>query len=187
MTTTSLVPVLKATTILAVVCTLLALLWPVRVQVTPRPPVLPVVGAADTQRVRSDTLVGETIVDANIFSPTRQRPDSRTVPDVGTPMADPGFETDFAIDDTLPADPVVADSPAPRVEDGVPRLYGVVHGAAGPQALLRLERARSGATLYREGDRAGGYRVRRIDADHVALDGPRGGLVLRLMPRRSTP
>ena len=187
MTTTRLVTVLKVTTAVSVACALAALLWPTRLQVTPVAPALAAVGAPDTQLVAGDTLTGEMIVDANIFSPSRQRPESRTVAREGVAVAEPVDEMGFAVDDTVSADAMAADGVAERTEDAVPRLYGVVDGVAGPQALLRLERARPGATLYREGDRAGGYRVRRIDADRVALDGPRGGLVLRLMPRRSTP
>ncbi len=187
MTVTRLVPMLKVMTAVGALVTLVALLWPTRVQVTPLPPVLAAVGAPDTQLVVIDTLTGEAIIDANIFSPARQRPGARTMPSVGAGMAERADDTFDPGADTVVDEVMATDGLAPRVEDAVPRLYGVVDGAGGPQALLRLERARPGATLYREGDRAGGYRVRRIDADHVVLDGPRGGLVLRLMPRRSTP
>ena len=76
-----------------------------------------------------------------------------------------------------------ADTAAAGVEpaaDAVPRLYGTVVQADGPQALMRLDRRATSPTLFRVGDRAGGYRVVEIGERAVTLDGPSGRVVLRL-------
>jgi hypothetical protein len=177
---------LQSVAAIGIAVTLWALLWPVRANVAPLPAALPAVGAPDSVRAEADSLTTEQIVDANIFSLSRRRPARRTMPTSTTTLSDTMASLGLSLTDTASTMPAT-DSVGPRAPDRVPRLYGVVDGGGGAQALLRLERARPGAALYREGDRAGGYRVRRIERDRVALDGPRGGLVLRLAPRRSTP
>lgn len=175
--------VLQGVCVMGVVLTALALLRRPNVDAAPVDVTLPRVGAPDTAGATIDPALLDRIVDGNIFSPAHRRPANRTTVASASPSSEPppmpGADAGVA--------PVAADSLAPARVDAVPRLYGVITDAEGRGALLRLSRAQAGALLYREGDRGGPYRVRRIDPDRVALDGPRGALVLRLAPPRISP
>ena len=78
--------------------------------------------------------------------------------------------------------PEVAPPAAPvRARDArVAALFGIVIGGEGARALLRLDARIPGAQLYAEGARAGGWRVVRVEADRVLLDGPGGTTTLRM-------
>ncbi len=119
----------------------------------------------------------QTILQANLFSAARTPPAVRYSP----------LEPDAENVDAMFFEEPDAD-PGAGGEDEVPKLYGTVIGPAGPIALLRLDPARPDAQVYREGDRAAGWRVHRINEQSVVLDGPEGRIVLRLIrPEGSTP
>jgi hypothetical protein len=108
------------------------------------------------------------IIDANIFSRERVAPAVRY-----DPLAT-GPEDEFSMVDPLPPEPDTA------VAETTPRLYGTVLGPAGRVALMRLDPSLPSAQVYREGDRAAGYHVLRIDEQSVVLGTPQGRIVLRL-------
>jgi hypothetical protein len=154
-----------------------ALVWPARVPTTQIVP-----GVIDSTAIKSATTrtveVGADAADAvvarNIFSPSRTPPARRynpTEPDESVEVAPPEPET-------------AGVSEAERV----PRLYGVVLGPAGATALLRLDPTVPDAQIYREGDKAGRYKVVKINEKSVILDGPTGRIELRLIiPDKATP
>jgi hypothetical protein len=119
-----------------------------------------------------DPSITTTIVQGNVFSPTRSAPRTRYLP--GESFADAGTPSDatVAVSDTA--------AQAGAASDAVPKLYGTIVRADGPQALLRLDARVSSPVLYRVGDRAGGYRVAEIGERSVALEGPSGRVVLRI-------
>ncbi len=81
----------------------------------------------------------------------------------------------------------VPESAPNGADEGVPRLYGTVVGPRGASALMLFDARVAGAQLYREGDRGGTYRVKKIDEQSVILIGPEGRIVLRLThPQGST-
>jgi hypothetical protein len=104
--------------------------------------------------------IAQAITAADPFHPSRRPPREPYRPD--------------AIE--APADP----APVPTADEAVPRLLGIVRGAGGPRALLRLDPARRDAQLYGVGARDAGYRVVGIGADRVTLDGPAGRVELVL-------
>jgi hypothetical protein len=188
MTTRTMIRVLQGVSIAGALLAVWALVAPARAGTAVLPVVLPPVGSADAEPVVMDTVLRESIVDANIFSLSRRRPARRTVPTTTTSLADTLASLGVSLSDTSTTMPDGSDSGVvASAPDRVPRLYGIVEGADGARALLRLDRTMPGAMLYREGEGASVYRVRRIESDRVVLAGPRGSLVLRLTPRRTVP
>jgi hypothetical protein len=177
---------LMGITVAGAVVALGALLRAPDVRVAPRPLALAPAGVASAVDVRVDPARVDEVLAGNIFSPQRRRPQQRTMLAVVDGVADslaPAVAMEGDIAPSAVTDPSVA--AAIRTEDAVPRLYGVVSDGRGYAALLRLDRTQPGAALYREGERAGAYAVRRIESDRVWLNGPRGAQSLRLAPRRS--
>jgi hypothetical protein len=130
------------------------------------------VAAGAARQDSPDPSITTTIVQGNVFSPTRSAPRTRYVP--GESFVESGASTDapIAASDTA-AQPGASG-------DAVPKLYGTILRADGPQALLRLDARVSSPALYRVGDRAGGYRVAEIGERSVTLEGPSGRVVLRI-------
>jgi hypothetical protein len=113
----------------------------------------------------------DVIVQGNIFSPTRSAPRTRY-----SPNGDGDVEDSAATTEMTATTPDAASS-------GVPALFGTMIGPEGAQALLQLDAAQTEPRLYRVNERAGGYRVVRIEEREVTLSGPRGRVVLRLPVR----
>ena len=126
----------------------------------------------------ADQGASERVVRTNIFSARRSPPPRRymfgeTVDETAEPAAEPPVTAEVHGEMTDSTD-------ASTVNDPVPHLYGTVLGPADATALLRLDTRASEPTIYRVGDRAGGYRVVEIGDRSVTLMGPNGRLVLRL-------
>ena len=177
-----LVPILQAVTVAGLAAAAVLLAWPPNVRVEPIAPTLPKLAAAAPALPRAATSLTDSIVNANIFSLTREAPDDRTF--VAAPV-DPTVDASAANSSTANAG--VGDSLATTNGDPVPHLYGVVNGPLGTAVLLRLDPARRGSRLFHIGEGAAGYRVRRIGADRVELDGPSGAVVLTLTSKGETP
>ncbi len=125
---------------------------------------LPAARAGDAQR----------IVANNVFTASRRAPGRRYSPAQDVPAASSGgsdasmtFEPPFATD--------------------APSLLGTVLDALGDRALLMLPSIDSSARFYRVGERIGAYRVRRIEAGRVVVDGPSGRVILELKPNEARP
>lgn len=155
----------------------------------PPPAPLPVRGGGPAP---PDDSMPDLIVSRNPFSPGRRAPRVRAMLEDDA-EAGPGGAGDVVADadpggEWMGGDPAGAARGAAMVDGsdvladdgGVPALHGVVDGPWGHAALLRLVPSAPGARLYREGEREGGWRVRRILADRVVLDGPWGEVVARL-------
>lgn len=177
-----LVLILQVVTASALLAAAAFIAWPPAVAVDPVAPTLPALAASAPPMQTPATALTDSIVDANIFSLSREAPESRTF--VGAPV-DP-LLTGVPLA-TSSADGGLSDTLATSNSDPVPSLYGVVTGPLGAAALLRLDPAKSGSRLYRLGDGAAGYRVRSIGTDRVELDGPSGTIVLTLATRGGTP
>ncbi len=105
------------------------------------------------------------IVGNNLFAASRRAPVRRYAP--GTEAAAPqGSEPGGLFD--------------PAMTGESPSLLGTVIDESGARALLQPSAFDSAAKFYRVGERVGSYRVRRIDAGRVVLQGPDGRLVLEL-------
>ena len=174
-------------------------LWRPQIDVAPLRPQLPPL-VATPATAATDVGHAERVVATNPFDASRSAPSVRwTLPDgelVTTGAALPpglaALEPDVGFDPSpsLPAlpEPEMAprtDTPqantAVRARDRrVPALFGTVVSADGARALLRLDARIPGAQLYAEGARAGGWRVLRVEADRVVLDGPGGTVTLRM-------
>lgn len=153
--------------------------------VAPVTPVLARTRTAPPAVVDSSAEAAALVVETNVFSPTREAPEARTFAgDGGAAGDDTGDAGDVALDAPDFGTDSTADPLAPRSEDPVPHLYGIVQGPAGDAALLRLDRAGRGGRLFRTGEGAGGWRVASIGTDQVTLAGAGGARVLRL-PRRA--
>lgn len=179
-----LVPVLQGLTLVALSAAAMLLTWPVRVDVRASAPTLVAVSTSAPTPSTGTAMLTDSIVNANIFSITREAPEERTF--VAAPV-------DAVVDDVTAgeygADAGITDSTATAQGDGeiVPALYGVVNGPIGRAALLRLDASASGSRLFRLGEGAAGYRVRSIGADRVELSGPAGPVVLELVAKGGTP
>lgn len=126
---------------------------------------LPADRAGDAQR----------IVENNLFATSRRPPGRRYAP-----------ATDAAATPEAVGDAAMAYDPA--YGNDTPALLGTVIDALGARALLLTPSADSAPRFYRAGDRAGAYRVRRIEAGRVVLDGPSGRIVLQLLkPNEARP
>jgi hypothetical protein len=125
----------------------------------------------------ADHGASERVVRTNIFSARRSPPSRRYTFGEADERTDVAFEPAMTPD--LGGD-VTDSASAPPADDPVPHLYGTVLGPADATALLRLDRRATEPTLYRVGDRAGGYRVAEIGDRSVTLTGPNGRVILRL-------
>jgi hypothetical protein len=126
---------------------------------------LPADRAGDAQR----------IVANNLFATSRRPPGRRYAP------ANDADSTPAAVGDAgMAYDPMYAtDAPA---------LLGTVIDALGARALILTPAVDSAPRFYRVGERTGAYRVRRIEAGRVWLDGPSGRIVLQLLkPNEARP
>jgi hypothetical protein len=177
-----LVPILQGVTVAGLAAAAVLLAWPPEVVVAPIAPTLPALAAAAPAVPSTATSLTDSIVNANIFSLTREAPDNRTF--VAAPV-DPMVDATAANSSTANAG--VGDSLATTNDDPVPHLYGVVNGPTGPAVLLRLDPARKGSRLFHIGEGAAGFRVRSIGVDRVELDGPSGAVVLTLTSKGETP
>lgn len=148
-----------------------ASLLPPTVAVSPISPVVPVL--SETAAVATTTSVAEEIVMANIFARSRAAPSNRYTP--------PELSTDSAAGAMMPSMDASGIPDSATAAGDVPRLFGTMVGAIGPQALLQLSLA-SGPRLYFVGDRDGGFTVLAINPRAVVLRGPGGRRTLRLEP-----
>lgn len=154
---------LRALTGTAVVVAAGALLWPPNVPEIDIPPAGLASPATAPPPPASEPSALRAIVAGDVFSSSRSAPRGRWRP--------PGLAASGASAEPASGGPASV---------GVPRLYGIVPGASGAAALLRLDPSVSGALLYREGDRGGRYRVDAIGEQSVVLTGPSGRIELRL-------
>lgn len=177
-----LVPILQAVTVMGLVAAAVLFAWPPNTSVAPIAPSLPALADAAPPMTHTASALTDSIVDANIFSLTREAPLERTF--VAAP-SDP--QIDPMASGTYTANGGIGDSLATASLEPVPHLYGVVDGPQGSAALLRLDSMRKGSRLYHLGEGAGGYRVRSIGTDRVELDGPTGAIVLTLTAKAGTP
>jgi hypothetical protein len=162
---TRLEPALRALAAIFLIIAIAGLFWP---SGPSRAVIAPELQSAPTkQTIAAQPAVADAIIASNIFSSSRKPPRSRYNP----------FEPEPTPVETIPD--VGAAEPVPD-EDAVPRLFGIVIGPRGAEALLRLDRTIPDAQLYKEGDRAGVYRVVKVEAQSVTLTGPRGRVVLQL-------
>jgi hypothetical protein len=182
-------------------------LWRPQVDVEPLRPQLPPPPAALSPTSPIDGGLAGRVVASNVFDGSRSAPRERWRPPDGelvttraalppglVPDPGPGFDPSPSLPAlTEPAAPTTPGADAPRVEAAagardrrVPALFGTLVSAEGARALLRLDARIAGARLYAEGAQAGGWRVVRVEADRVVLDG-RGGTVTLRMPHASTP
>ena len=175
---------LQGTTLIALTAAALLLAWPQRVVVQPVRPALPALTAQAPPAATGASALTDSVVDANVFSLTREAPATRTF--VAAP-------TDAIIGDVISdadgADAGVVDTlgTASVAANRVPALYGVVNGPSGRAALLRLDARMDGARLFRPGEGTAGYRVRSIGADRVELSGPAGPITLGLAAKGGMP
>jgi hypothetical protein len=182
-TSRRLVPVLQGITLIALIVSALLLVWPPRVTVGSEAPTLPTLAAQVPDGASGAAALTDSVVDANIFSVTREAPDERTF----VAAATDGVVTDVTSGE-YGADAGLMDSTMAGGEElePVPALYGIVNGPAGRSALLRLDPSARSARLFQLGEGAGGFRVRSIGSDRVELTGPSGSVVLELVAKGGT-
>jgi hypothetical protein len=160
---------LRALTALFVVVALFALVWQPAIPDAAIPPSgLAAFNTNAPPATTGNAHVVDAIVTSNIFAASRVAPARRYDPaafDAQTTSPEP----DAVITDVM----MTGDA-------RVPQLFGIVAGPSGASALLRLDVNSEDATLYRVGDRDGGYRVDEINEQSVVLTGPAGRIVLRL-------
>jgi hypothetical protein len=160
---------LRTLTALFVVVALFALVWqPAIPDAVIPPPGRHALGEGPPTS-RGDAAAVSAIVTANIFAASRTAPARRYDP-----------ATLDAQNDSPPAPDPIATDVMMHGDARVPQLFGIVAGPNGASALLRLDASSDDATLYRVGDRDGGYRVDEINEQSVVLTGPAGRIVLRL-------
>lgn len=114
------------------------------------------------------------ITASNIFAASRRAPSRRYAPGSELARAS-GAVTDVG---------TVLD---PMFGGDTPSLLGTVLDALGDRALILAPQVDSIARFYKVGERLGLYRVRRIEAGRVLLDGPNGRVVLELKPNEARP
>ncbi len=179
-----LVPALQGLTLVTLSAAAALLAWPQRVEVIAAPPSLPLQVADAPMLPESSGTLTDSILDANIFSLSREAPEERTfVAAASDAVVDDVTSGEYGADAGL-VDSTASSSP---IADPVPSLYGVVNGPPGRAALLRLDANTGGARLFRLGEGTAGYRVRSIGADRVELSGPSGSVVLELVAKGGTP
>jgi hypothetical protein len=155
---------LRALTVLALGIAALALLWQPSAPPAEIAPAGLNAGPGATLETRGDGGLSRAVAQGNIFSATRSAPRVRYRP----------------IGSSAGAERAAADAPGAGTGGGVPQLFGIVPGADGAAALLRLDPGVPGALLYRTGDRGGRYRVDDVGERSVVLTGPAGRVELRL-------
>ncbi len=121
--------------------------------------------AGDAQRVVAN----------NVFASSRRAPGRRYAPATDASAAP----------DAAASDPGMVFDPALAADS--PTLMGTVIDALGARALLVAPAIDSLPKFYSVGERVGTYRVRRIEAGRVTLDGPNGRIVLQLKPNEARP
>ncbi len=121
--------------------------------------------AGDAQRVVAN----------NVFASSRRAPGRRYAPATDASTAP----------DAAGGDPGITFDPALSADS--PSLMGTVIDALGSRALLIAPAVDSLPKFYGVGERIGTYRVRRIEAGRVTLDGPNGRIVLQLKPNEARP
>ena len=169
-----LISALRLTSIGALGVAALALLW--------RPGLI---SSLPESQIASDTMMfaapqpsaGEAkrIVANNVFAASRRAPGRRYAPATDASAAP----------DAAGGDPGIAFDPALSTDS--PSLMGTVIDALGARALLVAPAVDSLPKFYSVGERIGTYRVRRIEAGRVTLDGPNGRIVLHLKPNEARP
>ena len=169
-----LIRALRLTSIGALGVAALALLW--------RPGLM---SSLPESQIASDTMMfaapppsaGEAkrIVANNVFAASRRAPGRRYAPATDASAAP----------DAAGGDPGIAFDPALAADS--PSLMGTVIDALGARALLVAPAVDSLSKFYSVGERIGTYRVRRIEAGRVTLDGPNGRIVLKLKPNEARP
>ena len=182
-TSARLVPMLRGITLVALIASVLLLAWPQRIAVSTVPPALPTLTTRVPESSATARGLTDSIVNANIFSLTREAPEERTfVASATEGIAGDTPSGEYGADAGL-MDTTAAGSSA---LEPVPALYGIVNGPAGRAALLRLDPNTTSARLFQLGEGAAGYRVRSIGADRVELTGPSGPVVLELVAKGGT-
>lgn len=136
----------------------------------------PTVSAVAFAEPRADSLMA-VVVNGNVFSATRRAPSSRFVV--------PGQGLD------IPTPPVAYAPPAggamrDTAADPLPRLSAIVAMNGERRALLQFVASDVSPRLYRLNDVHAGYRIVRIESDHVVLASRSGTRTLRLS-QRATP
>ncbi|MGH7696014.1 MAG: hypothetical protein ACRENH_13595 [Gemmatimonadaceae bacterium] len=169
-----LIRALRLTSIGALGVAVLAVLW--------RPGLM---SSLPESEIASDTVMFATpqpsageakqIVANNVFAASRRAPGRRYAPATDASAAP----------DAAGGDPGIAFDPALSVDS--PSLMGTVIDALGARALLVAPAVDSLPKFYSVGERIGTYRVRRIEAGRVTLDGPNGRIVLQLKPNEARP
>jgi hypothetical protein len=174
-----LVRALRLASLVAITVGGLALVWRPRLEAS-----LP--GDASTALAGDSTLAfpaqqearagdAQRVVANNVFASSRRAPGRRYAPATDASAAP----------DAAGSDPGIAFDPALSAD--APSLMGTVIDALGARALLLVPAADSLPKFYNIGDRIGTYRVRRIEAGRVTLDGPNGRIVLHLKPNEARP
>jgi len=169
-----LIRALRLTSIGALGIVVLALLW--------RPGLM---ASMPESEIASDTMMfaapqpsaGEAkrMVANNMFAASRRAPGRRYAPATDASAAP----------DAAGNDPGIAFDPAVSAE--APSLMGTVIDALGARALLMAPAVDSLPKFYSVGERIGTYRVRRIEAGRVTVDGPNGRIVIHLKPNEARP
>lgn len=121
-------------------------------------PAAQIVRTGDAQRIAA----------SNVFAASRRAPGRRYAP-----ASDASAAPDAAADD-----PGLVFEPVQSAD--TPSVLGTVIDALGARALLLAPTADSLPRFYNVGDRIGSYRVRRVEAGRVTLDGPNGRIVIQL-------
>jgi hypothetical protein len=155
--------------------------WPANVRARALPPLVPAVVPVVRQAPPVDPALVDAVTRSDVFAPGHTAPRVRWAPPSPDTLP-PGLAPDPAAADALPLPNATLGAPNDSSAGGEPpRFYGTVIDPRGASALLWLDRRVPGAQLYREGDRAGGWRVLRVEADRVTLASSDGGRVtLRL-------
>jgi len=169
-----LIRALRLTSIGALGIVVLALLW--------RPGLM---ASMPESEIANDTMMfaapqpsaGEAkrMVANNMFAASRRPPGRRYAPATDASAAP----------DAAGNDPGIAFDPAVSAE--APSLMGTVIDALGARALLMAPAVDSLPKFYSVGERIGTYRVRRIEAGRVTVDGPNGRIVIHLKPNEARP
>ncbi|MBC8087985.1 MAG: hypothetical protein H7Z40_12025 [Phycisphaerae bacterium] len=116
------------------------------------------------------------VITANILSASRRAPERRYLSPSLASETDFSMPAAFApVTDSTSAAALAQDS-----DDAVPALYGTVNTDGVWRALLRLSGNDVNPSLFREGDKRGGYRVVSIRSNAVVVAGPAGQRTLRL-------
>ncbi len=177
-----LVAALQGVTVAALAMAAALLAWPADVQVAPADPVVTPLASPQPVTPSPAATLTDSIVNANIFSRTREAPDDRTFAAAPSDAVEPEVTAG-----EYDADAGLTDGTTAIDAEPVPALYGVVNGPTGRAALLRLDPGTTAARLYHLGDGANGYRLRSIGTDRVELSGPSGAVVLELVAKGGPP